>query len=344
MTPVRNTSLPREHDFKRQARQPADHFEKLLEVTYPNHAYPVRHKLKEYSMMKNYMTTGALAKGKKPEDDPRGKAATPFPWEEAVMAIYDEPVPHKSRRKLKHKSRMINAVSLATPEYLRWSESPITFDQIDHPDSIPKPGRFCLIVDPLVRTTQLTKALMNGDSGLKFMYLDAFEGLGLTRDQLKSNPHTSYGVVLGKQSILLGQVALPVTFRDTSNYRTEALTFKVVDFFVPYHIILGWPCYVRFMTIPSYAYLELKIPGPTGVITVKAKTQWALDYKQNSIELATAMAELRELCLGTPPSSTSPAMPSLSNAFKAAEDAKAVQIDTEDLVKTILIVAGLSPK
>jgi hypothetical protein len=218
------------------------------------------------------MTMGALAKGKKPEDDPRGKAATPFPWEEAVMAIYDEPVPHKSRCKLKHKSQMINAVSLATPEYLRWSESPITIDQTNHPDSISKLGRFPLIVDPLVGTTWLTKALMNGDSGLKLMYLDTFEGLGLTRDQLKSNPHIFYGVVPGKQSVPLGQVALPVNFRDASNYRTEALAFKVVDFFGSYHVILGWPCYVRFMAIPSYAYLELKIPGPTGVITVKAKT------------------------------------------------------------------------
>jgi hypothetical protein len=68
-----------ERDFKRKARQPVDHFEKFLEVTCPNHAYPIRHKFKECSMMKNYMTTGALAKGKKPEGDPAGKAAAPFP-------------------------------------------------------------------------------------------------------------------------------------------------------------------------------------------------------------------------------------------------------------------------
>jgi hypothetical protein len=57
------------HDFKHQARQPADRFEKLLEATCPNHAYPVKQKLKECTMMKNYMTSGALAKGKKPEGD-----------------------------------------------------------------------------------------------------------------------------------------------------------------------------------------------------------------------------------------------------------------------------------
>jgi hypothetical protein len=91
-----------------------------------------------------------------------------------------------------------------------------------------------------------------------------------------------------------------VTFGDASNYRTETLAFKVVDFSVPYHIILGCPCYVKFKGIPSYAYLKLKIPGPTGVITVEAMTQRALNCKQNSIELAVAavtMTELRELLI-----------------------------------------------
>jgi hypothetical protein len=59
----------------------------------PNHAYPVRQKLKEYSMMKNYKTMGALAKRKKPEGDPTGKAIVPF-HEKAVMSIYSGPIPH----------------------------------------------------------------------------------------------------------------------------------------------------------------------------------------------------------------------------------------------------------
>jgi hypothetical protein len=39
-------------------------------VIYPNHTYLVKHQLKECPTMKYYMTTGALAKGKKPEGDP----------------------------------------------------------------------------------------------------------------------------------------------------------------------------------------------------------------------------------------------------------------------------------
>jgi hypothetical protein len=95
---------------------------------------------------------------------------------------------------------------------------------------------------------------------------------------------------------------LPFTFKDASNYYTKTLTFKVVDFFRPYHIILGWSCYVKFMAIPSYAYLKLRILGPANIITWEAKAQRALDCEQNSIELATvtvAATELKELCHNT---------------------------------------------
>jgi hypothetical protein len=110
-----------ERDFKRQVWQPADHFEKLLNATCPNHSYPVRHKRKECIMMTNYMTTWTFARGKKLED-PMGKADTPFPKEKAIMSIYGGPVPHESRCKLKLTSRTVNVVISAALEYLRWSE------------------------------------------------------------------------------------------------------------------------------------------------------------------------------------------------------------------------------
>jgi hypothetical protein len=44
------------HDFKRQTRPPKDHLEKLLEATYPNHSCPIKHMLKDCTMMKNFMT------------------------------------------------------------------------------------------------------------------------------------------------------------------------------------------------------------------------------------------------------------------------------------------------
>jgi hypothetical protein len=122
---------------------------------------------------------GDFCQGKKLEGNPMGKVAAPFPKEKAVMSIYVGPAPHKSQHKLKLTNQAINVVSPTVLKYQRWSESPISFDRTDHLDSIPKPGRFPLIVDPLVGMTWLTKALMDGGSGLNLMYLDTFERWGL---------------------------------------------------------------------------------------------------------------------------------------------------------------------
>jgi hypothetical protein len=126
------------------------------------------------------MTMKSLARIMKLEGSSVGKEATHFLVEKSIMSIYYGLALHKSCRNLKLTGRMINFVSMAVPEYLRWSGSPITFEWMEHMDSIPKLGRFLLIVDPLVGTTRLTKALMDGCSGLNLMYLDTFQGLGLT--------------------------------------------------------------------------------------------------------------------------------------------------------------------
>ena len=72
----------------------------------------------------------------------------------------------------------------------------------------------------------------------------------------------------GKQAIPLGQIDLPITFGNPTNYRMETLTFEVVGFHRTYHTILGCPCYAKFMAVPNYTYLKLKMPRPCGVITI----------------------------------------------------------------------------
>jgi hypothetical protein len=49
-------------DFKRPTWYPKDHFEKLLKAACLNHSYPIKHKLKDYTMMKIFMTSEALSK------------------------------------------------------------------------------------------------------------------------------------------------------------------------------------------------------------------------------------------------------------------------------------------
>jgi hypothetical protein len=76
------------HDFKRLTWYLKDHFEKLLKVACLNHSYPIKHKLKDYTMMKIFMTSEALSMGKKPEGDPSRKDVAPITGKAVVMAIF----------------------------------------------------------------------------------------------------------------------------------------------------------------------------------------------------------------------------------------------------------------
>ena len=57
----------------------------------------------------------------------------------------------------------------AVSSFLRWSESLITFYQRDHPSHVARPGRYPLIIDPIVRKKRLTNVLMDGGSGLNIL-------------------------------------------------------------------------------------------------------------------------------------------------------------------------------
>jgi hypothetical protein len=61
-----------------------------LEKTCPNHAYLIKHKLRDCDMMKNFMAKGSLPRGMEADEDPDEGDTMPFPGEDAVMLIYDE--------------------------------------------------------------------------------------------------------------------------------------------------------------------------------------------------------------------------------------------------------------
>jgi hypothetical protein len=74
-------------DFKWHTRPPKDHFEKLLEVTCLHHPYPIKHNLRDCTMMKKFMMSGALSKDGKPRGDLGGTRVAPIPSEVEIMAI-----------------------------------------------------------------------------------------------------------------------------------------------------------------------------------------------------------------------------------------------------------------
>jgi hypothetical protein len=76
------------HSDKRQPRPPMHHYKRPLEEACPNHAYPVRHKLKDCGMMRIFMILGSLTWGVELDEDMGGDDMMLFPMENAVMTVY----------------------------------------------------------------------------------------------------------------------------------------------------------------------------------------------------------------------------------------------------------------
>jgi hypothetical protein len=79
---------------------------------------------------------------------------------------------------------------------------------------------------------------------------------------------------------------MPVTFGTPENYRTEFLRFEVASFNCGYNAIISRPGLAKFMAIPHYWYMILKMPGPQGIITMRADFQCTAECFRGAIQAA----------------------------------------------------------
>jgi hypothetical protein len=93
-----------------------------------------------------------------------------------------------------------------------------------------------------------------------------------------------YGIIPSNIATPLGSVVLLVTFGTKDNYHIEYIKFEVVDFDLPYHAILCRLVLAKFMAVPYYVYLLLKMPGKTGVLTLHGDLKKSYDCNQEVIE------------------------------------------------------------
>jgi hypothetical protein len=176
------------------------------------------------------------------------------------------------------------SVELAVARPLRWSEVPILFSRDDQWTSFSELGKFPLVLDPVMAEVKLTRVLIDGESGLNLIFTSTLRKMGLDlTDMLIPSKSPFYGIVPGNTVHPLGMVVLPVTFGMRENYRTEFIKFEVAKFESSYHAILGRPALAKFMVVPHYVYLLLKMPGRSGVLTLRGDLKKSYDCNQETI-------------------------------------------------------------
>jgi hypothetical protein len=110
--------------------------------------------------------------------------------------------------------------------------------------------------------------------------------LGVHLKELRESDTPFFGIVPTEGEYPLGHIYMPVTFGTLENYRTEFLRFEVANFDCGYNAIIGRPGLAKFMAIPHYTYMILKMPGPQGIITVRADFQGAAECFRVAIQAA----------------------------------------------------------
>ncbi|KAK1603025.1 hypothetical protein QYE76_007733 [Lolium multiflorum] len=177
-----------------------------------------------------------------------------------------------SRREMKKLTREINlaeSIMANIPEYVEWSSQNITFSRADHPMTIPKPGHAALVVEAQIGGFKMSKVFMDGGSGLNLIFIDTIKSMGITMGMLEERDTCFHGILPTEPGYSLGRIYLNVVFGRSDNFRKEKIEFEVVNWESQYHAILGRPAYAKFMAMPHYAYLKLKMPGNKGTnITV----------------------------------------------------------------------------
>jgi hypothetical protein len=197
-----------------------------------------------------------------------------------------------SSRQRKREWHEVLAVEKAPPSFLDWSDDAITFSREDHPNRIPNPGQYPLVVDPVIGNARFSKVLMDGDSSLNILYAHTLRLLGFGLDQLR-------------------------------------------------------PCYAKFMAVPNYTHLKVKMPGPNSVITVGSSIEHAFDCDVKCVEHAEALA-LDEALVANLEKLVNEDLDSAAKhagSFEAAEQTKEVPLDpTAPEGKALRVSSTLNPK
>jgi hypothetical protein len=201
---------------------------------------------------------------------------------------------------------------------------------------------------------RLTKALIDGGGVLNLIFASTLRKMGLDfTDMLAPSKSPFYGIVPGNAVHPLGMMVLPVTFGTRENNRTELIKFEVANFKSSYHAILGPPTLAKFMALPHYVYLLLKIPGQSGVLTLQGDLKKSYDCNQEAIQYASttrvpnASGEVLTAAQQLSQAGTEiPSRKASKLSIQSTDDValKLIQLQEGDSSKTAVIGASLGEK
>ena len=206
------------------------------------------------------------------------------------------------------------------------------------------------MLDPIVRTFKLNRVLINGGSELNILFAKTLDDMKIQRSKLNQRSSPFHGVTPGTSAIPLRQINLPVTLGYRENFRTENISFEVADFEVAYDAILGRPALAKFMAVPHYTYMVMRLPGPNGIIALHGDVRRSYSCDQESYTLAEnlqAKAErdnIRLTAATLQDEGEVPARKATKTRISSDQEFKKIMLDSSDPTKIALIGIELGDK
>jgi hypothetical protein len=145
------------------------------------------------------------------------------------------------------------SVEPVVPQPLRWSEVPISFSRDDQWTSFSEPGKFPLVLDPVVAEVKLTRVLIDGESGLNLIFASTLRKMGLDlTDMLVSSKSPFYGIVPGNAAHPLWSFRSPLargrtTALSSSNSKLPTLNLLIMLYWADRHWPNSWQCRIMFI-------------------------------------------------------------------------------------------------
>ena len=179
------------------------------------------------------------------------------------------------------------------------------------------------------------------------------EKLGIKQRQLQSSRTVFHDIVPSLSCSPIGKILIDVLFGDKDHFHRESIWFEVVDLESPYHALLGRPAQAKFMAVPHYAYLKMKMPSTKGILTVVGDYKKSSACASESSRLAESLmiaAEKRLLdrvvamASKRPEMSPNPRESEAEGSFKPAKETKKIPLDPEHPERHAVIGANLDSK
>ena len=127
----------------------------------------------------------------------------------------------------------------------------------------------------------------------------------------------------------------------------------MVDLESPYHTLLGRPALAKFMAVPHYAYLKMKMPSSKGILTITGDYKKSSAYIAESSRLAESLVIAPEkrlldrvvaMASKQPEMSPDPRESEAEGSFKPAKETKKIPLDSEHLERYAVIGTNLDSK